>query len=151
MASHLPVAHFPLSSSMLPSTVPLHCHICAKKPTFSDVSHLLTHIASKGHLSTYYKIKVKAAQDDAAKQLIENYDTWYATWNIENLMSERMSLKDQKRRPRGQSSARMLYIDVISRVSRSSADCTQLVRAHELGPQFLLILRMPHLVRLILD
>jgi len=136
---------------MLPSTVPLHCHICAKKPTFSDVSHLLTHIASKGHLSTYYKIKVKAAQDDAAKQLIENYDTWYATWNIENLMSERMSLKDQKRRPRGQSSARMLYIDVISRVSRSSADCTQLVRAHELGPQFLLILRMPHLVRLILD
>lgn len=99
------MAHFPLNATMLPSTVPLQCNICAKRPKFSDVSHLLTHIASKGHLSTYYKIKVKAGQDDAAKTLIENYDTWYATWNIENLMSERMSLKDQKRRPRAQNSA----------------------------------------------
>jgi len=105
MASHLPMAHFPLNASVLPSTVPLHCNICAKRPNFSDVSHLLTHIASKGHLSTYYKIKVKAGQDDTAKTLIEDYDTWYATWNIENLMSERMSLKDQKRRPRAHNSA----------------------------------------------
>ncbi|GAB7345288.1 hypothetical protein MBLNU457_3648t3 [Dothideomycetes sp. NU457] len=105
MASHLPMAHFPLNAPMLPSTVPLQCNICAKRPKFSDVSHLLTHIASKGHLSTYYKIKVKAGQDDTAKKLIEDYDTWYATWNIENLMSERMSLKDQKPRPRAHNSA----------------------------------------------
>jgi len=37
--------------------------------------------------------------------LIEDYDTWYATWNIEDLMSERMNIKEQKRRPRARLSS----------------------------------------------
>ena len=46
--------------------IPLHCNVCPRKPDFSDVSHLLTHIASKGHLSNYYKLKIKATSDRAA-------------------------------------------------------------------------------------
>ncbi|GAM82478.1 hypothetical protein ANO11243_004580 [Dothideomycetidae sp. 11243] len=65
-----------------------------------DVSHLLTHIASKGHLSTYYKIKVQSSTEDEARNLIEEYDTWYATWRIESLMSERMKAKESRRQQR---------------------------------------------------
>lgn len=88
--------------SLLPNQIPdipLHCNVCPKRPTFSDVSHLLTHIASKGHLSCYYKIKVKASNDDEAKRIIDDYDDWYADYNVEVLMSERMSQKEKKRGP----------------------------------------------------
>jgi len=94
-----------MSSRLQPSTIPLNCNICPKKPDFSDVSHLLTHIASKAHLSTYYKIKVKASSEDASRQIIEQYDSWYAHWCIEDLMSERLNLKDKRKpKPRGTAS-----------------------------------------------
>lgn len=78
--------------------IPLHCNICSKKPDFSDISHLLTHIASKGHLSTYYKYKIRAAQEDECRRLVEEYDIWYAMWKIEDLMSDRMNQKDEKKK-----------------------------------------------------
>ncbi|KAK8256382.1 hypothetical protein IWZ00DRAFT_486202 [Phyllosticta capitalensis] len=86
-----------MTSSTQPPTIPLHCSICPKKPTFSDVSHLLTHVASKGHLSHYYKIKVKAAGEPECQTQIEAYDRWYSEWGVEELMSERMNLKEKKR------------------------------------------------------
>lgn len=82
------------------TTIPLSCNICPKKPKFSDVSHLLTHVASKGHLSNYYKVKVRAggeSGDPAARNLMDEYDRWYTEWRVEDLMSERMNLKDKKR------------------------------------------------------
>lgn len=85
--------------------IPLHCNVCPKRPNFSDVSHLLTHIASKGHLSCYYKIKVKASTDNDAKGIIDDYDDWYADYNVEELMRERMSQKEKKRGP-GSNNAR---------------------------------------------
>ncbi|KAF2108990.1 hypothetical protein BDV96DRAFT_503620 [Lophiotrema nucula] len=90
---------------MAANGIPLHCNICPKKPTFSDVSHLLTHIASKGHLSNYYKVKVRSGTEDACRRLIESYDRWYAQWNVEELMSDRMNQKD-KRRTRARPAAR---------------------------------------------
>ena len=89
---------------MASANIPLHCTICPKRPNFSDVSHLLTHIASKGHLSNYYKIKVRSSNDEGARRTIEAYDRWYAEWSVENLMSERMTQKDKRRsraRPHG--------------------------------------------------
>jgi hypothetical protein len=83
------------------SSIPLHCNICPKRPNFSDVSHLLTHIASKGHLSNYYKIKVRSSSELDSRSVIEAYDRWYAEWNVETLMSDRMNQKDKRRtRPR---------------------------------------------------
>lgn len=79
------------------TTIPLSCNICPKKPKFSDVSHLLTHVASKGHLSNYYKVKVRAGGDSAARIAMDEYDRWYSEWRVEDLMSERMNLKDKKR------------------------------------------------------
>ncbi|CAN9400919.1 unnamed protein product [Alternaria alternata] len=87
------------------ANIPLHCNICPKKPSFSDVSHLLTHIASKGHLSNYYKVKVRSTNEEASRRLVETYDQWYAEWAVEELMSERMNQKD-KRRTRARTTAR---------------------------------------------
>jgi len=93
---------------MASPSLPLHCNICPKKPDFSDVSHLLTHIASKGHLSHYYKVKVRSSHERVSRDLIEAYDRWYVTWNVEQLMSERMHLKD-RRRLRGQGRTQRMY------------------------------------------
>ena len=83
------------------TSIPLQCSVCPKAPKFSDVSHLLTHIASKGHLSHYYKVKVRSGSEEPARKLIQSYDRWYAEWNVEDLMSERMHLKEKRRsRPR---------------------------------------------------
>jgi hypothetical protein len=85
---------------MLPGTtadIPLHCGICPRRPDFSDISHLLTHIASKGHLSSYFKMKVKADQDPAAKCTLDEYDAWYEENNLQDLLRERMALKDRKK------------------------------------------------------
>ena len=84
--------------------IPLHCNICPKRPNFSDVSHLLTHIASKGHLSNYYKVKVRSSSEEGSRRLIDAYDRWYADYGVEELMSDRMNQKDKRRtraRPAG--------------------------------------------------
>lgn len=88
----------PQTPKSLTASIPLRCNICPKKPGFSDISHLLTHIASKAHLSTYYKIKVRSGQEDASRLVIDEYDAWYARYRIEDLMSERMNLKEHKRK-----------------------------------------------------
>ena len=77
--------------------VELACNICPKRPVFSDTSHLLTHYSSKSHLSSYFKHRVKANTDEGSRLLVEEYDHWYADNGIENLMAERMSLKERKR------------------------------------------------------
>lgn len=85
------------SASSGATTVPLHCNVCPKKPDFSDVSHLLTHIASKSHLSNYFKLKVKSDSDAASKILLDEYNTWYEVWNLQDLMAERMNQKDKRK------------------------------------------------------
>lgn len=91
----------PTSSAAIMTSIPLECICCPKKPKFSDVSHLLTHVASKGHLSHYYKLKVRSGSDQAARQTVDAFDQWYSDWNVEELMHDRLNLKDKKRaRPR---------------------------------------------------
>jgi hypothetical protein len=80
-----------------PDQIPLKCSICPKKPAFSDLSHLLTHVASKAHLSNYFRLNVQASTDPAIAAIVNEYDTWYSEWGIQNLISERMSLKGVKR------------------------------------------------------
>nr|POE63659.1 hypothetical protein CFP56_04562 [Quercus suber] len=86
-----------LVSKAAAAEIPLHCNICPKKPDFSDVSHLLTHVASKGHLSNYYKMKVKGSSDPSAKRTVDDYDLWYEEWDVQDLMGERMKQKERKK------------------------------------------------------
>jgi hypothetical protein len=81
--------------------IPLKCDICPRKPRFSDVSHLLTHISSKTHLSNIFKARVRLDIDTESRRLVEDYDQWYAEWSIQDLLAERLSQKDTKMsRPR---------------------------------------------------
>ncbi|KAF2092786.1 hypothetical protein NA57DRAFT_81934 [Rhizodiscina lignyota] len=91
------------------ASIPLHCIACQKKPKFSDVSHLLTHIASKGHLSQYYRLKVKSGSDETSRVLVDQFDHWYRQYGVEELMHERMNIKDKKRpRPRTSASSKVV-------------------------------------------
>jgi hypothetical protein len=88
----------PASSLAQTKNVPLVCSICPTTPTFSDLSHLLTHISSKAHLSTYYKLKIRSGSDGNARQSVEHYDIWYAENDIESSMSDRMKNKDERKK-----------------------------------------------------
>ncbi|KAF2769232.1 hypothetical protein EJ03DRAFT_351390 [Teratosphaeria nubilosa] len=79
-----------------PNNIDLKCTICPRKDDFSDMSHLLTHIASKGHLSNYYKLKVKASTSLADKRLIDTFDDWYEDSGLDELMSERLQQKEKR-------------------------------------------------------
>ncbi|MCJ1431820.1 hypothetical protein MMC27_001175 [Xylographa pallens] len=74
----------------------LHCTICPKRPDFSDLSHLLTHVGSKGHLSHYFKAQVRSRQEQAVRDQLLTYDQWYQRNQIEKLLSQRMILKESK-------------------------------------------------------
>ncbi|EER25943.1 hypothetical protein CPC735_043870 [Coccidioides posadasii C735 delta SOWgp] len=81
----------------MPSSAILKCNICPRKPNFSDVSHLLTHVSSKGHLSHYFKLQVRSHQEPGAGELLAEYDQWYSDHNLAGLLSERMLAKEARK------------------------------------------------------
>lgn len=98
------------SSGSSNKQIPLLCTVCPETPRFSDVSHLLTHIASKGHLHHETQTKLKAHQDIAASVSLQQYEQWYKENGIEGLLVERMKAKQLKeatrnKRARGATSA----------------------------------------------
>ncbi|KAJ5096951.1 hypothetical protein N7456_007672 [Penicillium angulare] len=76
----------------------LQCIICPGQPRFSDASHLLTHVASKSHLSHYFKLQVRSHQETEAIELLEQYDEWYNSNNLAQLLSDRMTSKDDRKK-----------------------------------------------------
>lgn len=78
------------------SSIPLLCVACPKKQKFSDISHLLTHINSKGHLHSHQLLKIRALSDASASNALKQYDQWYGDHGIEKLLAERLAQRDQK-------------------------------------------------------
>lgn len=78
------------------SSTLLSCRICPKQPEFSDVSHLLTHVSSKGHLAHLHKLQVRSHQEIAAGVQLANYNQWYQQHGLGQLLSERMLMKEAK-------------------------------------------------------
>lgn len=76
--------------------IPLLCSVCPDSPRFSDVSHLLTHIASKGHLHHETQTKLKAHEDFSAAVALQQYEQWYREYGIETLLVERLRAKQMK-------------------------------------------------------
>jgi hypothetical protein len=72
----------------------LNCSICPKQPTFSDASHLLTHLSSKGHLSNLHKLQVRSYQEISAGHQLATYNQWYQQHDLGRLLSERMIQKE---------------------------------------------------------
>lgn len=82
------------------AAIPLHCSLCPKNPNFSDISHLLTHISSKGHLSHKFKLGIRSQSDPQARNQLEAYDIWYADNGLDDLLAERLASKEQKNPPK---------------------------------------------------
>jgi hypothetical protein len=79
------------------NSIELRCSLCPKTPTFSDVSHLLTHISSKSHLAHRFKLQIRSQSEPDAKTQLEDFDFWYRDNNLDTLLSERLAAKEQKK------------------------------------------------------
>jgi hypothetical protein len=78
------------------AAVSLLCSLCPKNPQFSDISHLLTHISSKGHLSCRFKLQIRSQGEPEARSQLDAYDAWYAENSLAELLAERLVTKEQK-------------------------------------------------------
>lgn len=79
------------------TTIPLICTLCPKIPQFSDVSHLLTHISSKSHLSHRFKLQIRAQTDISAVRQLDDFDNWYKSNSLDAMLADRMAAKEQKK------------------------------------------------------
>ncbi|KAK2038369.1 hypothetical protein LZ31DRAFT_478966 [Colletotrichum somersetense] len=77
-------------------SIPLLCVICPTNPHFSDVSHLLTHLNSKGHLQTFNDVRIRAITDLSAAHAISTYERWYNEHGLEAMLAERLKVKDER-------------------------------------------------------
>lgn len=84
---------------MPPKPVPMQliCKLCPLNPLFSDVSHLLTHMSSKSHLSNRFKLQIRAQSEQHARLQLENFDDWYDHNGLDKLLSERLAAKEQRK------------------------------------------------------
>ncbi|KAJ5752527.1 hypothetical protein N7520_009444 [Penicillium odoratum] len=105
----------------------LQCIICSGQPRFSDVSHLLTHVASKSHLSHYFKLQVRSHQEPQATELLAEYDDWYGTNDLAQLLSDRMSSKEDRKKKRKPQSKATVEANVQNTQRRSRRSKPELI------------------------
>lgn len=108
--------------------IPLLCTVCPETPRFSDVSHLLTHIASKGHLHHETQTKLKSHQDLSAAVTLQEYERWYRDYRIESLLVDRMKAKQIKevaRHRRSRATIPSAQQTTLSKVSQLGIDKTK--------------------------
>ncbi|KAI1862962.1 hypothetical protein JX265_009008 [Neoarthrinium moseri] len=85
--------------------IPLICSVCPKTSKFSDVSHLLTHISSKGHLSNMFKLEIAKNTDDNARETLDEFNQWFEEYNLRDLLQNRNENRQSRgNRSRGSSS-----------------------------------------------
>ncbi|KAJ5496591.1 Terpenoid cyclases/protein prenyltransferase alpha-alpha toroid [Penicillium fimorum] len=75
----------------------LICSICPGQPEFSDVSHLLTHAASKAHLANHFRLKLRA-DDHNAVELLKEYDDWFDANGYAKQLAVRMANKEIRKK-----------------------------------------------------
>lgn len=85
-----------MPSASKSSTIPLVCILCPGSKRFSDLSHLLTHLNSKGHLQSKHKLELRVAIDQSAQDTLDSFAAWYSENNFAELLSERLNPKPKK-------------------------------------------------------
>ncbi|KAI2636113.1 hypothetical protein GGS21DRAFT_543029 [Xylaria nigripes] len=78
------------------NTIPLVCYICPKNSHFSDLSHLLTHISSKGHLHNVFQLTLTRDVDENAALALAEYENWFAQNHIGALLRARKTAREQR-------------------------------------------------------
>ncbi|KAJ5969612.1 hypothetical protein N7501_005860 [Penicillium viridicatum] len=75
----------------------LLCSVCPGQPQFSDVSHLLTHAASKAHLASHFKLKLRT-DDPISIELLKQYDDWFEANGFAKQLAARMASKEIRKK-----------------------------------------------------
>ncbi|KAI1190981.1 hypothetical protein F5B17DRAFT_427072 [Nemania serpens] len=91
--------------------IPLVCFICPKNSQFSDLSHLLTHISSKGHLHNMFQLNLSRDIDEAADSSLTDFETWYKQNNISALLRARKTAREQRDNHQRQNQALSVFGD----------------------------------------
>ncbi|KAH9888284.1 hypothetical protein F4778DRAFT_786095 [Xylariomycetidae sp. FL2044] len=76
--------------------IPLVCAICPNNSRFSDISHLLTHISSKGHLWNYFDMSISRGFDEEISNALDEFDAWFSGNGINTLLLERKLARAQR-------------------------------------------------------
>ncbi|KAI1759041.1 hypothetical protein GGR53DRAFT_528141 [Hypoxylon sp. FL1150] len=76
--------------------IPLVCHACPSNSKFSDLSHLLTHVSSKGHLSRLYYLEIMSQNDPKARDTVRRFRDWKDMYKIDYLVLQRMEARDER-------------------------------------------------------
>ncbi|KAI0459316.1 hypothetical protein F5B21DRAFT_526030 [Xylaria acuta] len=76
--------------------IPLVCFICPKNSHFSDLSHLLTHISSKGHLHNMFQLNLSREVDEDADSALTRFDAWYKQNQVSSLLRARKTAREQR-------------------------------------------------------
>lgn len=114
----------------MPSNL-LKCTICPKKPGFSDVSHLLTHVGSKGHLAHLHGLQVRSHEELDAGHQLAVYNLWFQEHGVAGLLSERLRQKRQKKTEKKvasqarENSTKSLKKSRSKKQDKSSLNCTR--------------------------
>ncbi|KAK4168796.1 hypothetical protein QBC43DRAFT_106509 [Cladorrhinum sp. PSN259] len=99
------------------TAIPLKCCICPKKPTFSDLSHLLTHVSSKSHLARKWEKEIR--KDEQSVKDYNEYKEWETRHGILELAAERLLAKEQKKTGGGTRRSRVTTAASASTVQNS--------------------------------
>ncbi|KAI1639515.1 hypothetical protein F4809DRAFT_118554 [Biscogniauxia mediterranea] len=89
-------ASLPQTYSRQQADIPLVCSICPKNSTFSDISHLLTHVSSKGHLHNYFQLSISRETDADAAFALAEFDHWFEENDINTLLRLRKTARAQR-------------------------------------------------------
>ncbi|KAI0394830.1 hypothetical protein F5Y17DRAFT_237271 [Xylariaceae sp. FL0594] len=76
--------------------IPLICFVCPKNSRFSDLSHLLTHISSKGHLHNMFQLNLSRDVDESAALALAKFNDWYEKNGISALLRARKTAREQR-------------------------------------------------------
>ncbi|OKL61773.1 hypothetical protein UA08_02463 [Talaromyces atroroseus] len=101
--------------------------ICNKKPQFSDLSHLLTHISSKAHLANYFKLQVRSHHDPRSNETLIQYDQWYEENGLARLLSDRMASASRTSRRRRNIPSKLPFHIPEDKIDPRLSDCRQLL------------------------
>lgn len=61
------------------------------------MSHLLTHLASKSHLSSKFVIGQLAKTDSERKQVLDSYMRWMHIHDLDQMLEDRLQQKARKK------------------------------------------------------
>lgn len=99
--------------------IPLICLLCPKSSKFSDISHLLTHLSSKGHLANKFRLDIAKGADEASSTKLGEFQAWYDQHGIQELLRARNETRTQRQSRMGRAKSSKIISGKTEGVSKA--------------------------------